>query len=207
MTDNSQFPRGAIGGPVDAQLPSIQFSGIMAVGEAPGRDEVAEGIPFVGKAGRLFDRGLETAGIDRRSIVVANPFRFRPENNKISCFFATRQMAAAEDLQINERLPQFGSGYCIIPHDDDVRHLWMIAKKFNPRVIIAMGNTALWALCGRNGGILKAAGTITTTTACGSPVLPTFHPSYVMRQNPKGEGDTFNAFAAHLRLAADIAGT
>ena len=61
------------------------------IGEAPGADEIKFGRPFVGKAGQLLDRALAATGIDRDRCLIANVFRYRPPDNKIGHFFASRR--------------------------------------------------------------------------------------------------------------------
>jgi DNA polymerase len=196
------MPPGAMGGPVEAQRPSAPFSGIAIIGEAPGRDEIAKGHPFAGAAGRFLDQALADVGIDRASCLVANPFRYRPVNNRIGCFFASKTRAKAEGIEINERLPAYQSGYCIVPHDNDIRLLWRLLKEASPRAIVALGNTAIWALCLQT-GVVKLAGQVLATKACSAPVIPTYHPAYLLRRH-NAEDDA--AFRAHFRLAMQRAG-
>lgn len=193
---------GVAGGPVEAQEPSLPFCGIAFVGEAPGRDEVVEGFPFAGAAGKRLDQGLLDAGIDRKACFVGNPFRHRPENNLIGSFFAPPAKAAAEKLAVNTRLPMYMSGHCLVPLDEDVRILWRRLRALNPRVVVALGNTALWALCFQI-GVTRLAGTRMASKACpGAVVVPTFHPAYLLRRRTASDDA---AFASHLRLAARIA--
>lgn len=198
----SGFPIGAIGGPVEAQLPSRPFCGLALVGEAPGKDEVLQGVPFSGAAGAVLDAMLEKAGIDRAACLVANPFRYRPEGNRIGLFFASKARAKAEGLAINTRLAPFQSGYCLAPHDQDVRILWRILREHAPRAILTMGNTALWSLTFQT-GILKLAGQTFRSEACAAPIVATYHPSYLLRQRSP---ETDAAFLSHLRAAAALAG-
>ncbi len=201
------FPPGAVGGPIQAQLPRKSFGGIFLVGEAPGADEIREGRPFVGKAGRLLDRALQAANIDRDTCIVANPIRFRPEKNRISAFFCSERQAAGRNIEIDKTLSPYGTGYCIKPYDDDIRHLWSLIDDYQPRIVVALGNTALWALSARNGGILKLAGSFVGGRREKTEILATFHPAYVMRKNPKGEGEIFDRFVDHLKIAAGCAAT
>lgn len=201
-SSNGQLPAGAMGGPVEAQMPINAFCGIALVGEAPGREEVAQGIPFAGGAGQRLNAALLAAGIDRDSCIVANPFRYRPVSNRIGCFFASKTRADVESIRINTKLPSYQSGFCIVPHDADVRKLWRLLREKAPRVIVALGNTATWALCLQT-GIVKLAGQQLSTEACSARVIPTYHPAYLMRRhNPEDDA----AFLAHLRRARELAG-
>lgn len=72
LFDRSQFVGGV--GPQDAE--------VVFIGEAPGRDEVEQGEPFVGNAGRVFDSLLTEAGIDREAVYVTNLVKVRPPENR-----------------------------------------------------------------------------------------------------------------------------
>jgi DNA polymerase len=198
----TDFPPGAIGGPVEAQLPEGAFSGLALVAEAPGRDEVIGGRPLVGDAGRRFDRALEAAGVDRATCLVANPFRYRPEKNRIGCFFATRRRAANEGLKINTDFWPAPAGYVIRPHDADVRHLWDLLRQYKPAAIVALGNTAMWALTGRAGGVTKLAGEWQPTEVCQAQVMVTYHPSFIGR---KHDTALEAAWTDHIRKAWHLA--
>ncbi|MET0597349.1 MAG: uracil-DNA glycosylase [Mesorhizobium sp.] len=132
---------------------------LMLVGEAPGRDEDLEGLPFVGRSGQLLDRMLAAIGIDRRSAYIANVIPWRPPGN---------------------RTPT--------PHETEIcrpfveRQIELAA----PRVLVALGGPSAKLLLGTAEGILRLRGGWRVhRTAAGReiPTMPTLHPAYLLR-NP-----------------------
>ncbi len=189
---------------VGPQLPNIPPSPrlLALVGEAPGRDEVIAGKPFVGRSGQLLDSHLRAAGIERAGCLVANVFRFQPPDNKVGHFFASRAKARRLGLDLAEALGRFGgSDYCLAIFADEIDALSQILAEWRPAAIVALGRTPLWALTGQ-GGILECRGKV---QACrllpGVPVVPTYHPSYLLRGNRAAEPN----FQADLVLAASLA--
>jgi uracil-DNA glycosylase family 4 len=132
---------------------------VLILGEAPGRDEDVEGRPFVGRAGQLLDRMFAAIGLSRsaaepeQAIYITNVLPWRPPGN--------RDPEPAEIAMIRPFVE---------------RHIALM----NPRVIVVMGNTPLYALTGQK-GVLRARGT--WTTALDRPMLPMVHPAYLLR-NP-----------------------
>lgn len=153
---------------------------IMIVGEAPGKDEVRHGIPFVGASGRFLDRMLQVAGIPRESVRVENVVGFRPPRNNIQAFFDGASRGLSPVLGRNPG-PIVRAG---------CRELYSRIDQVRPSTIIALGGTALWALTGHAGGkkgegIDDWAGSVVplvpeTNHQC--RVIPTFHPARVLRQ-------------------------
>ena len=132
---------------------------VLILGEAPGRDEDIEGRPFVGRAGQLLDRMFAAIGLSRgadapeAAIYITNVLPWRPPGN---------------------RDPEPGEIAMMRPFVE--RHIALM----NPRVIVVMGNTPLYALTGQK-GVMRARGT--WTTALDRPMLPMVHPAYLLR-NP-----------------------
>ena len=155
--------------------PSIAF-----VGEAPDEKEAIAGHPFVGGPGRIFNWFLASAGVKRDSVYVGNSFRSRPPENKIAKFFVKK--AAAKKQGIESNLPPCGDHGLVLPeHEPDVLQLIEDLNKLRPNIIVAMGNTAMWALTGIGKGITEQRGYIMeSTTVPGTKVIPTFHPASVM---------------------------
>ncbi len=186
------------------QLPTLPGRGrlLALVGEAPGREEVIAGQPFVGRSGRLLDDHLRTAGIERRACLVANVFRVQPPDNKVGHFFSSRAKARRQDTPLAECWGRFGSSdYCLAAFSGEIDALAETLERLRPAVIVALGRTPLWALTGL-GGILDCRG---TTQPCrllaGATVVPTYHPSYLLRGNRSQEP----LFQADLSLAARMA--
>lgn len=190
---------------VDYQLPQRATGRgevpLAIVGEAPGRDEVREGRPFVGRSGRLLDGHLDAAGIIRADCLVANVFRFQPPDNKVGHFFASRAKAKRLGLDLAEELGRFGAGdYCLAAYADEVESLRVTLDQFRPRVIVALGRTPLWALTGL-GDILKRRGEVAPCRLlAGARVVATYHPSYLLR----GQRQAEPLFQDDLRLAARL---
>lgn len=148
---------------------------IMVLGEAPGENEAREGIPFVGASGMELDRMLREAGFDPAHIFFTNITSARPPQNNIDNFFFTSKKAAtaANAHHIKGR-------YCTDEIFQGLQELdKTIAKLPNLKLIIPVGNTALWALTGYQ-GISKWRGSqiiLPNKIHC----VPTFHPSLILR--------------------------
>lgn len=146
---------------------------VMILGEAPGREEDLEGRPFVGRAGQLLDRMLAAIGLSRqspdaeRAVYISNVLPWRPPGN---------------------RTPDAGEIAMMLPFLE--RHVALA----DPEIVVVMGNTPAQAVLGR-GGITRLRGQ--WTEALGRPVLPMFHPAYLLR-NPAAKRE---AWADLLTLA------
>ena len=173
------------------------------IGEAPGADEIKLGRPFVGKAGQLLDRALAATGIDRDRCLIANVFRYRPPDNKVGHFFASRRRADSENDPLHEGWGKLGAEYCRARFADELDALSAALKTSAPPVIVALGRTPLWALTGMN-GITALRGQILANRLSDAPVIATFHPSFVARQNSIGP-ETEATFRADLALARKLA--
>ncbi|MDX8481186.1 uracil-DNA glycosylase family protein [Mesorhizobium sp. VK24D] len=130
---------------------------LMLVGEAPGRDEDLEGLPFVGRSGRLLDRMLAAIGRDRNSAYIANVIPWRPPGN---------------------RTPT--------PHETEICRPFIERQieLVNPKVLINLGGPSAKTLLNTTEGILRLRGNWRVhTTASGTaiPAMPTLHPAYLLR--------------------------
>ena len=126
----------------------------MFVGEAPGADEDARGVPFVGRAGQLLTRMIEDGmGLSRQSVYIANVLKCRPPDNRN-------------------------------PEPDEIAscrgYLEAQIELVKPEVIVALGKFAAQFLLETGEGIMRLRGTWGTHR--GIPVMPTFHPSFLLRQ-------------------------
>jgi DNA polymerase I-like protein with 3'-5' exonuclease and polymerase domains/uracil-DNA glycosylase len=152
----------------------------MIVGEAPGEHEEREGIPFVGASGSELDRMLKEAGILRSTCFVTNVVRVRPPGNDIGVFFAQRK--SDRTMQHIEWQGKWALPVVL----DGIELLKREIELCQPNVIIALGNTALWALTG-HWGITSWRG---SQLSCNLPlalgyqpkVIPTYHPALILRQ-------------------------
>lgn len=132
---------------------------LMLVGEAPGRDEDLEGLPFVGRSGQLLDRMLAAIGRDRSSAYIANVIPWRPPGN---------------------RTPT--------PQETEICRPFIerMIELVNPKVLVNLGGPSAKALLNTTEGILRLRGNWRVhTTASGVvvPAMPTLHPAYLLR-NP-----------------------
>ena len=160
--------------------PSIAF-----VGEQPGDQEDVEGRPFVGPAGQLLNRAMQEAGIDRGDTYVTN---------------AVKHFKYVE--RGKRRLHQK-------PTAGEVRHYrWFLEKELNivkPKLIVALGATAVLALTGKELPITKVRGPADFDKHAG---FITVHPSYLLRiPSAAAKQDAYAAFVADLKKAREFAVT
>ena len=132
-------------------------SKIMIIGEGPGAQEDAEGKPFVGRAGKLLDKMLESIQLDRTKVYISNVVNYRPPENR-----------APTEVEILRYLPYLR------------KHIEII----NPKILVLLGKTALNAIVGQETIISKARGKwhqkeIGSTKLW---VMASFHPAFLMRQ-------------------------
>ena len=129
---------------------------LLFVGEAPGRDEDIEGLPFVGRSGKLLDRMIKAIGLDRSSVYIANIVPWRPPGN--------REPSAQE------------SAICL----PFIRRQIELA---NPDVLVCLGKPAVATLLGVEDGIRRTRGRWFgyDTGTREIRALATFHPAYLLR--------------------------
>ena len=191
---DERFPFVPYAGPTDPSGPKIAL-----IGEAPGADEARMGVPFIGRAGQLLDGALRTAGIDRRACLVGNTFRFRPPDNKVAHFFASRARAKKEGFAVAEAWGPFNAQYVKTAYAGEIEHLRATLTAFGPRVVVALGGTPLWALTGLSGITRERGRRLENRLLPDVPVVATFHPSFVLRGNradlPTLEADLILALA------------
>jgi len=131
-------------------------SRVMFVGEAPGRDEDLEGLPFVGRSGKLLDRMIAAIGLDRSKAYIANVIPWRPPGNRTP---------TPQETQICLPFIQ--------------RQIELV----NPDVLVTLGNPSTQTLLSTREGIMKTRGkwfdydTGTRTIRA----MATFHPAYLLR--------------------------
>lgn len=134
---------------------------IFFCGEAPGADEEREGEPFVGKAGQLLNKIIQAMGLAREEVYLANILKWRPEHDKP---YGNRPPTLEE------------MDYCL-PY---VRAQIDIIR---PKVIVALGNTAVSGLLGPDPNRRMGAIRGTWHSFQGIPLMITFHPSYLLRND------------------------
>jgi uracil-DNA glycosylase len=137
---------------------------LMFIGEAPGADEDIQGEPFVGKAGQLLTKIIETMGLSRDSVYIANILKCRPDTPGQA--FGNRK-PTPEEMQT-----------CIPFLHEQI-------DLIRPKVLVALGGTAVEGLLGKSAGIMKLRGVWQTYR--GIPLMPTYHPAYVLRNQALSE--------------------
>lgn len=159
--------------------------GILLVGEAPGADEVRQGSPFVGASGWELDKELSASGWSRSAFFFTNVCHERPPGNAIEEFFWKKSKVKKVHLASGEATLVAGR-YAMPPVMEGLAQLQRDIDALQPRLILALGGTALWALTGLT-GITQWRGSI--LTAAGGPVdghgiklIPTMHPAWVLRE-------------------------
>ncbi|HET6223372.1 MAG TPA: uracil-DNA glycosylase [Dongiaceae bacterium] len=132
---------------------------VMVVGEAPGADEDRAGRPFVGVSGQLLDRMLGCIGLDRNAAYITNVIFWRPPGN--------RQPTAAEIA-------------ACLPFVE--RHIELVS----PDILVLVGAAAAKTVLARSEGITKLRGRWFQFESTGMsrpvPVMPTYHPAFLLRQ-------------------------
>ncbi len=127
---------------------------LMFVGEGPGENEDRRGLPFVGRAGELLTQMIEKGlGLQRSDVYICNVVKCRPPGNRTPLADEVATCSGFLDGQISA---------------------------VQPRVIVALGKPAASLLLGRNVAITKVRGT--WHDYHGIPLMPTFHPAYILRQ-------------------------
>ncbi|MCB1381415.1 MAG: uracil-DNA glycosylase [Notoacmeibacter sp.] len=150
---------------------------LMIIGEAPGREEDLQGLPFVGRSGQLLDRMLAAIGRDRSSAYITNVIAWRPPGN---------------------RTPT--------PHETEIcrpfleRHIELMA----PKAILTLGGPAAKAVTHAAQGIMRLRGNwITHRTPGGMEiaVMPSLHPAYLLRNPAHKKLAWHDLLAVKMRLA------
>ncbi|MCB2227393.1 MAG: uracil-DNA glycosylase [Desulfarculaceae bacterium] len=142
---------------------------IMFIGEGPGQREDQQGLPFVGPAGKLLDAMLAAVGLQRSQVYITNIVKCRPPGN---------------------RDPQPGEVAACRPF------LEAQVKQIAPAAICALGRPAAQALLATDAPIGRLRGR--WASALGVPVLPTYHPAYLLR-TPEAKGLAYNDLKALVR--------
>ena len=125
---------------------------LMFVGEGPGADEDAQGLPFVGRAGQLLNNMIAAMGLNRGQVYIANIVKCRPPQNRVP-----------EPVEANTCAP----------------FLFRQIDAIRPEVIVALGSTAATYLLGGRSPLAALRGRI--HQARGSKLIVTYHPAYLLR--------------------------
>jgi uracil-DNA glycosylase family 4 len=134
---------------------------VVFVGEGPGRDEDQQGLPFVGRAGKLLTQMIEAMGLERKDVYICNVVKCRPPENR-----------APERDEVETCSPFL------------LRQLDAIA----PKVIVCLGSVAAQTLLETNRGISHFRGEWMEFR--GTKLMATYHPAYLLR-NPSAKGEVW----------------
>jgi DNA polymerase len=163
---------------------------IVLIGEQPGDREDLTGQPFVGPAGKLLDRALQKAGVDRDATYVTNAvkhFKFEPRGKR----------------RIHKK-----------PSDQEIsicRQQWLDQELriIEPALVVAMGASAARAVFGKTTAIGKNRGHVIKgamlATEISADVIVTVHPSFLLRVPDEDRDSAFDEFVADLKLARKYA--
>jgi len=151
-----------------------QPADVLVVGEAPGVDEIKQQEPFVGRAGQELTRMLHESGFLRTECRITNVTSHRPLGNLISNFFPPKSKCTGGEQFVNGR-------WCKPEILEGLMQLKREIALTKPKIIIALGDTALWALTGES-GITKWRGSLLWSDEYNAWIIPTFHPSGILRQ-------------------------
>jgi len=151
-------------------------AGVMFIGEGPGAEEDRTGRPFVGQAGMLLDRMIIAMGFERQDVYIANVVKCRPPGNRD-------------------------------PKDDEVAacadYLDRQIDLIKPEIIVALGKPASRRLTGTDKPMGALRGRWSTYR--GTPLMPVFHPAYLLR-NPKAKREVWEDLKLVMRRLASTAG-
>jgi DNA polymerase len=154
---------------------------VVFVGEQPGDQEDLQGRPFVGPAGKLFDKALDDAGIDRAQVYVTNAVKHF-------------KWIARGKRRIHQK-PNWSEIAACRP--------WLDAEleTIKPRVLVCLGATAAQALLGRDFRVSRQRG-VPVESDLAEHVLATVHPSSILRGDPESREQEYKAFVDDLKAVA-----
>jgi uracil-DNA glycosylase len=153
---------------------------VLFIGEQPGDEEDIKGHPFVGPAGRLFDKALADAGIDRTKTYVTNTvkhFKWKERGKR-------RIHEKPRASEINACLPW----------------LWAEIEALQPPIVVCLGATAAQGLLGRDFRVTQMRGQWLAASFAEN-VIATVHPSSILRSPDDREAE-YRAFVADLSIIA-----
>jgi DNA polymerase len=134
---------------------------LVFVGEGPGHDEDVQGLPFVGRAGKLLTQMIEAMGLERRDVYICNVLKCRPPENRTP---ERDEVAACSPFLVRQ------------------------IEAIRPKVIVCLGGVAAQTLLNTNRSISHFRGEWLEFR--GTPLLATYHPAYLLR-NPNAKGEVW----------------
>lgn len=148
---------------------------LMFIGEAPGADEDAQGIPFVGRAGQKLNDMIKAMGFERASVYITNVLKVRPPDNRTP----TLEEAASDGVFLQEQI-----------------------RIVAPRAIVTLGKPASNYLLGSNDSMGSMRGRWHQWE--GIPLMPTYHPAYLLRSyTPENRRRIWSDLQQVVHLLAD----
>ena len=148
---------------------------LLVLGEAPGAEEDARGLPFVGRAGQLLDRMLAALGLDEEQFYIANVLKCRPPGNRNPTADEAHTCAPWLERQID---------------------------LLSPELIVAVGKVAAQRLLGEDAPLYKLRGRVHRYGPRSIPVIVTYHPSYLLR-TPSDKGKAWRDLLFAVSSAGD----
>ncbi|MEM8749444.1 MAG: uracil-DNA glycosylase [Pseudomonadota bacterium] len=154
---------------------------IMLIGEAPGRDEDEQGLPFVGRSGQLLDRMLAAIGLDRKTVYISNVIPWRPPGNRTPTAIETELCKPFIERHIELAKPAF---------------------------LVLVGGSSAKTLLNTKTGIMTLRGKWTDLSIADRtlPALPTLHPAYLLR-NPAHKSLAWQDLLAIKKRLAEFQST
>ena len=143
---------------------------LVFVGEGPGAEEDAQGVPFVGAAGQLLTKMIEAMGLTRDDVYICNVVKCRPPGNRVP---ELDEIAACEPF------------------------LRAQLSSIQPKVLVGLGKTAVQVLLRQELPITQVRGT--WREYAGVPLMPTFHPAYLLR-NPAAKRESWDDLKKVMKL-------
>jgi uracil-DNA glycosylase len=151
---------------------------LLILGEAPGAEEEASGVPFIGSAGRQLNETLSSAGLDRRDWHILNTFTKRPPDNNLD-HWTLNKTDFKKEYGYAPLTPPLKKRYVRPEHFWQITELQARLRILKPDLIIAMGATALWALTAQD-AITQWRGNFFTSPY--GRAIATLHPASVLYQ-------------------------
>ena len=145
---------------------------LLFVGEGPGADEDAQGIPFIGKAGQLLNNMITAMGLSREQVYIANVVKCRPPGNRVP-----------EPVEANTCTPFLSQQIGVI----------------RPEVVVALGSTAATYLLGAKSPLSALRGRV--HAALGTKLIVTYHPAYLLR-DPRQKKEAWTDLQLAMRELA-----
>ncbi len=155
---------------------------LMFVGEAPGVEEEKARKPFVGESGKKLDQIVKVMGLDREAVYFSNIVKFRPKKGDGRFQGTSDRKPDATEMSAS------------------IKYIRAEIEVIRPKVIVALGATAAEGLLEVGGAMSSLRGA--THEFAGVPVIVTYHPSFLLRQ--EGEGDPAKAMAMKRRVWEDM---